>query len=138
MLRRQESKRQRRAAFTLMEMLIVVAIIVMLAGIGVVSYLSLFAGSQKDVAKTQVKSLGVVCDTYKLKNGANPESLAVLLQKDPMGVIYVEDPDKLLDPWKKPYQYDASGQKNQGLHADIWTVSPDGIEIGNWPKQAGR
>jgi general secretion pathway protein G len=135
MLLRQESKRQRRAAFTLMEMLIVVAIIVMLAGIGVVSYLQLFAGSQKQVAESQVKSLSMLCDTYKLNNGANPESLAILMEKDGRGVIYVEDPDKLLDPWKKAYQYDASGPKNQGRHADIWTISPDNIEIGNWPKQ---
>ena len=135
MLLHRGSKRQRRAAFTLMEMLIVVAIIVMLAGIGVVSYMTLFAGSQKDVAYSDVKGLTVACDAYKLKNGANPESLAALLQKDPSGVVYIEDPNKLNDPWKKPYQYDGSGAKNQGRRADIWTVAPDGIEIGNWPKQ---
>jgi type II secretion system protein G len=135
MLLRRDMERQRREAFTLMEMLNVVAIIVMLAGIGVVSYFSIFAGSQKDSAQSQVKSLSVACDAYRLKNGNNPDSLAILLQKDASGVIYVEDPNSLNDPWRKPYQYDASGQKNQGLHPDIWTVSPDGIEIGNWPKR---
>ena len=134
MLLRQETKRQRRSAFTLMEMLVVVAIIVALAGISVVSYFSLFEGAKQDIASTQIKSLTVACDTYRIKNGNNPESLDVLLQKDPSGVMHIADPNALIDPWKNRYQYDPSGQKNQGQHADIWTVSPEKIEIGNWPK----
>ena len=42
------------------------------------------------------------------------------------------------DPWKKPYQYDPSGPRNNGRRPDIWTVAPDGLEIGNWPKAPGR
>ncbi len=138
MIQRIETERQRRAAFTLMEMLIVVAIIVALAGIGVVSYFALFEGSRKDLASAQVKSLTVACDSYKLRNGSQPDSLQTLMQKDIKGNIYVEDADSLRDPWGKPYQYDANGARNQGRHADIWTVSPDGIELGNWPRSAGR
>jgi general secretion pathway protein G len=138
MLHRKESLRQRRAGFTLMEMLVVVAIIVALAGIGVVSYFALFEQAKADVAAAQIQSLSSLCDQYRIKNGDFPDSLQALTQPDPNRKVYVEDPNKLLDPWKKPYQYDKNGQKNQGRHADIYTVSPDGLEIGNWPKQQSR
>jgi Type II secretion system (T2SS), protein G len=89
-----------------------------------------------DTAKLQVKSLTIACDQYRIKNKEYPESLNVLLQKDANGSIYIQDPNLLKDPWGKPYQYDASGPKNKGRHADIWTISPgpDKMEIGNWPK----
>jgi len=93
MLLHQELKRQRRAAFTLMEMLIVVAIIVLLAGIGVVSYFALFDSAKVDVARTQIKSLTTACDAYYLKNKSYPGQLSDMLQKDPNGNRpLIEDP----------------------------------------------
>jgi general secretion pathway protein G len=128
MIQRIENKRRRRMAFTLMEMLIVVAIIVALAGIGVVSYFALFADSQKDVAAIKIKGLSTACDAYRLRNGSLPASLQDLYPK------YIEDPDALKDPWGKAYTYDAGGGNNGGRHADISTIAPDGTVIGNWPK----
>src|SRR5438128_1909846 len=85
MLLHQSSNSRRRAGFTLMEMLIVVAIIVALAGISVVSYFAVFETSKNKIATSQIKSLTVACDTYRLDNKVNPESLNALLQKDPLG-----------------------------------------------------
>ena len=137
-MHRTESRRGPRQAFTLMEMLVVVAIIVALSGIAVVSYFAIFEGSKKDIAQSQVKSLSMLCDLYRIRNGNAPDALQTLMQPDVKGVISVEDPNALLDPWKKPYQYDPSGPRNSGRHADIWTIAPDGLEIGNWPKALGR
>ena len=47
---------------------------------------------------------------------------------------FLESKDALLDPWKQPFQYNPEGPKNGGLRPDIWTVTPDKEEIGNWPK----
>jgi general secretion pathway protein G len=138
MLLHQELKSRRRAGFTLMEMLIVVAIIVALAGISVASYFALFEGAKADLAQGQVKSLSTLCDQYRIKNKEFPLNLDALLQKDPLGNLpLVEDPSALNDPWGKKYQYDASGGKNKGRHADIWAIDPSnpGKEIGNWPLQ---
>ena len=140
MLLNHEPKRQRRAAFTLMEMLVVVAIIVALAGIGGFFLLGQLEGAKKDTAQTQVKvTLSQACEAYSIKHGHFPDSLAALLVKDEIGGPYLKSEDYLYDPWstpsnKRPYQYDASGTKNQSIQPDIWTTTPDGtVIIGNWP-----
>ena len=126
----------RRAAFTQMEMLIVVAIIVALAGIGGFYLLGALSGGQKDAAKAQVKgALTQACQAYAIKHGNTfPDSLQQLLSKDEQGGgPYLESTDALLDPWGKQYQYDRSGTHNRGMKPDIWTVAPDGTQVGNWP-----
>ena len=55
---------------------------------------------------------------------------------DPTNPAILKNSDYLLDPWKKPYQYDSSGTKNNGTQPDIWTVDPKtGVTIGNWSSQ---
>jgi hypothetical protein len=89
--------------------------------------------SQRDTAVIQARALAQVCDNYRLKHGKFPENLQILLMRDPLiEGVWIDDSSKLLDTWGKPYQYDAKGKMNLGLHADVWTVTPDGVEIGNW------
>jgi general secretion pathway protein G len=136
MLLRQTHQRDSRSAFTLMEMLIVVAIIVALAGIGGYYLLGALAGSQEDLAKAQVSGpLTNACQSYYIKNKTWPPSLAALTEKDPLGGgPYLESTDALKDPWGQPYQYDASGSKNKSTKPDIWATSPTSSKmIGNWP-----
>lgn len=140
MLLRQGSQRQRRSAFTLMEMLVVVAIIVALAGIGGFFLLGALKESQESIAETQCRgALTQACQQYYVKhNGEFPQSLVQLTQRDNIGGPYLESADALTDPWGHPYQYDASGPKNNGTKPDIWTVVPNSNpqkKVGNWPKQ---
>jgi general secretion pathway protein G len=132
---RQSSSRTRRAAFTLMEMLVVVAIIVALAGVGGFFLMRALSDSQKDIAKTQVRVLTDACRAYAIKHANNfPESLDLLLAADQRGGPWLEDRDALKDPWEKPYQYNKAGPRNQGKRPDIWTIDPTTQqEIGNWP-----
>lgn len=141
MLLRQDSRRARRAGFTLMEMLVVVAIIVALAGIGGFFLLGALRDSQKDIARTQAKgALTSACMQYSLKhNGEFPDSLDILVNQDAAGGPYLESRDALRDPWGQAWQYDKSGPMNGGKKPDIWTTDPkdqNRAKIGNWPNAA--
>jgi general secretion pathway protein G len=139
MLLRQEQKSRRRAAFTLMEMLVVVAIIVALAGIGGFFLMGQMESAKKDLALTQVKGpLTNACMSYSIKHGKFPDNLQVLTEPDEYKVLYIDDPQALIDPWRKPYTYDAGGANQQGRKPDISTMAPDGTLICNWPIKTGQ
>ncbi len=126
------TQRQTRRAFTLMEMLVVVAIIVMLAGIGGYYFVQSQEDAKKGAAKAQTKVLTQACDAYRISHGSYPASLAVLLQQDEEGGPYLKSQDALIDPWRQPYQYNAAGPQNGGRQPDIWANGPNGQQIGNW------
>jgi general secretion pathway protein G len=134
MILQKQTARNRRLAFTLMEMIVVVAIIVALAGVGGFYLLGALGGAEKDVARTQCKGpLQTAVQTYYVNNHQWPSSLSVLLNKDANGKgPYLEDQNAIIDPWQKPYQYNAAGTRNNGRRPDISTIAPDGTEIGNW------
>jgi general secretion pathway protein G len=125
----------RRSGFTLMEILVVVAIIVVLAGAGTFYLLPLLGQSKEKVAKLTIANLTEAAKTYKLNNGEFPASLDALAQTQPNGNPKLVSPDSLKDPWGRPFQYDPSGPKNEGMQPDISTLSPEtaGKVIANWP-----
>ena len=132
---RRSANRLVRSAFTLMEMLVVVAIIVALAGMGGYYYFAQIDKANESKAKSQVKTtIEQAVKTYMLNNGHAPESLGILLQADPnnAGKPYLESQEAIIDPWGHEYGYDPGGAHNNGLKPDIWANSPRG-QIGNWP-----
>jgi general secretion pathway protein G len=122
-----------RAGFTLLEILIVVAIIVVLAGVGTFYLLPLLQGSKDDVALAQTKTITEAWGIYEKNNGA-PPNLQALTQRQPNGAKAILEPDAIIDPWGKAFQFDASGPMNGGNKVDIWTVSPEGKKLGNWSR----
>lgn len=125
-----------------MEMLIVVAIIVALAGIGGYYLMGALSGGQKDAAFLQTKVLTGACTGFAAKHsGEFPDSLDQLLLKDTAGGPYLKSSDNLIDPWGQKYQYDKSGPMNNGMDPDIWTIDPKDAQrskIGNWPKSRNQ
>ena len=55
--------------FTLMELLIAVAIVVILAGVGIPVYLKFMAGAKHAEASTNLSSIKMCEEAYKLANG---------------------------------------------------------------------
>jgi general secretion pathway protein G len=135
-LRNVSMRADRRAAFTLMEVLVVVAILVVLAGVGGVIFLRQQEDAYRNVARVQVKELTSACQSYALAHGGElPESLIELAQPPDGGRSYVE-PKVLTDPWGRPYMYQREGSQGTNAQAgkpDIWSTGPTGAEqLGNW------
>jgi general secretion pathway protein G len=99
-----------RSAFTLLEILIVVAIIVVVAGIGGYYLFGSLEKGKIDAAKAQLKVIATACDEYRLSWGYPPQSLQVLLQGDPHrgGAPYFGDEKPITDPWGNIYLYEYS------------------------------
>lgn len=136
---------KRTRAFTLIEILIVIALIAILVAVGVGNLDRIFGGQQEKLAGifvTQTAKIGF--QTYKLDLGSYPTSAEGIdaLLKAPSGKEarwkgpYLEEAP--LDPWGNPYQYRFPGTKNINAASgyDIWSLGPDGVEsaddIGNW------
>ena len=124
-----------RGAFTLVELLVVLAILVVLVGVGGYYLLPRVDESKEKAAGAQAKgTLTPACQTYKLNNGEYPPTLEVLGQTQPNGYAPLVSADALMDPWGQPYHYDASGPRNGGMQPDIW-AEHGGKQLGNWPTQ---
>jgi general secretion pathway protein G len=128
-----QAGRATRAAFTLLEVLVVVAIIVMLAGIGGYYLLQRYEDAKVSTAKAECNALSSQVEIYKLNNGEYPASIQALTQQQPNGHSPMIPAEKALDPWGKPYQIDPAGQHNAGGKADVFTTTPNGQIVGNFP-----
>jgi hypothetical protein len=88
---------------------------------------------KEEYAKIQIKNLTASCQQYFLVNGDWPLTLDALISSQPAGGAPLIAADDLIDSWGQPYQYDSAGPKNDGTKPDIWTQSPRGRVIANWP-----
>ena len=74
---------------------------------------------------------------YNLKNGDYPQSLDVLVQPPEGGGKPYLPESALTDPWGKRYQLRTPGSHRENAsmgRPDVFTVTKDGEEVGNWPK----
>jgi general secretion pathway protein G len=130
----------RRAAFTLMEMLVVVAIIVVLAGVGTVTFIKQLENAKISATKIRAKEISSACEMYYVDTGAYPAGLQVLLMRDPVTMKgpWLKNAEDILSPINgQPFQYDQSGtigmqNGNTTQIPDVYTLTPDGQQIGNW------
>jgi len=137
----------RTAAFTLLEILVALAIIGLLAGLAISNSDRIFGQSQEAVARVFVRdSLKTALVRYRIDLGDYPstnEGLAALITA-PAGKTerwrgpYIEVPGGKppADPWGEPYRYRFPGTKNTGGY-DLYSTGPDKVDgtdddIGNW------
>lgn len=135
----------RDAGFTLIELIVVVAIIGLLAGLVVPQFIKQEEKATAKAVKAQIELLGTALDTFRLDVGRYPttqEGLQALNQR-PGGVDRWDGPylkkEVPLDPWGKPYVY-----KSPGDHGpyDILSYGADGVpggqdnnrDISSWEK----
>src|SRR5580698_9433468 len=105
-------RRAAEAGFTLLEILVVIAILGLLIGLVAPAALRQLGGAKVSVAKQSIERLGSVLDLYKLDVGSYPtteQGLQALVER-PTGVSvwngpYVKGDKVQLDPWNHQYVY---------------------------------
>ncbi len=97
--------------FTLLEILVVIAILGLLIGLVAPAALRQLGGARVSVTKQSIERIGSVLDMYKLDVGSYPageQGLRALVEKPP-GVNAWNGPyvkgDVPADPWNRPYVY---------------------------------
>ena len=144
-----QAKQSRRPAFTLVEVLIVLGILVMLFAI--VGPRVLRSGKKADVnvANTQISSFKPILEHYYIDMKTFPTT------EQGLAALY-ERPDELdeeskwdgpygdgltvpTDPWGNEYQYEYPPSDSERDFPNIWSLGPDGEEdtdddIVNWEK----
>jgi general secretion pathway protein G len=130
--------------FTLLELLVVLAIMGLLAAIIAPQVLKYLGSSRTQTAKVQIQNVGAALELYRLDVGHYPtqdEGLAATLAAPPSAAgwngPYLVKRSALIDPWGQPYLY-----RNPGKHGevDIYSLGSDKAEggsgeaadVGNW------
>jgi general secretion pathway protein G len=141
-----QSKPSRRArAFTLLEILIALAILGLLVGLAVTNLDKIFGNSQESIARLFVQDgIKIPLNAYRMSMGSYPstsDGLNALVaapgsNADNWRGPYLADGKMPLDPWGEPYQYAYPGVHNKSSY-DIWSKGPDkqsgtADDIGNW------
>lgn len=120
-----------RGGFTLMEVLLVLAILIILGATVTLGYRQIQGNAKKDAARNQVNMLEAAVNAYALSVGTVPttqQGLAALIEapSDLKNPAKWQGPylAKALpnDPWDNQYQYEAM----QGEQFRIWSMGPDG------------
>ncbi len=128
------SKRKNRSfhfGFTLVELLVVLAILGLIATFAAPRVLKYLSGAKSDSARIQIESLATTLDLYKLEMGKYPDTLEELVKKpagaDNWGGPYLRKKTVPKDPWRKDFVYRLPGK--EGTY-DLLSLGADGIEGG--------
>ena len=127
---RTTNSRGARGGFTLMEVLIVLAILAVIIGLVVPNLMKGKAKADNDAAKVQVKAVEDALDMYSLDHdGEYPAAISGLMT-NPGGDAKWKGPyfkgNKMpADAWGNPIQYQHPGTHKQDGAPDVWSMGKD-------------
>jgi general secretion pathway protein G len=139
--------RKRIKGFTLVELLLVVTIILILAGMVIPRMAGRTEQARRAAAKVDIETnIAMALDLYELDNGKYPtteQGLQSLITKPTSSPAptnwsgpYLKKKSLPVDPWSRPYIYVSPGVHNAEDY-DLYSYGPDGVEgggddVSNW------
>jgi general secretion pathway protein G len=143
-----KNKHRKQAGFTLIELMVVVVIIAILAGLVIPRFMGETDKAKQAKAKMQIESLESALKMYKLDNGSYPtteQGLKALVETPTVGNLpknwrqggYLEKGKVPKDPWDHEYVYVSPGSHSD---FDLSSLGADGEpggeefdkDINNW------
>ncbi|MCA9187041.1 MAG: type II secretion system major pseudopilin GspG [Pirellulaceae bacterium] len=133
-MRKRTMRNRRRGAFTLMEVLLVLVILVVLGSIAGYYISGAQGKAMRQAAQIQINAFGDCLEGYKLDVLSYPSSnqgLSALIAA-PSDIAdpnrwqgpYFAKPQIPRDPWGNEYQYQLDGPEAY----QIWSLGPDGVD----------
>ena len=132
------------SGFTLLELLVVLAILGLLAAIVGPQVIKYLGSSKTQTASVQVKNVAAALELFRLDAGRYPtpqEGLDALLKPPPSVPVwngpYLPQASALIDPWQKPYLFKTPGEHGE---IDVYSLGSDNAaggsgeakDVGNW------
>lgn len=121
--------RRQESGMTLLELLIVIAILGLIATLGGVQLMGTFGQTKVKTAQLQIDQLGLAVDLFHLDVGRPPssEETLIALVKRPQNIVnwngpYLKSETALLDPWGTLYLYRSPGEHGP---YDLYTLGRD-------------
>ena len=127
---RRPARNARESGFTIVEMLVVLAIIGLIMGLVGPRVLTMLAESKVKTARIQMENIAASLDVFYLDNGRYPtsgEGLAALMQRPGDAAVwagpYLKGSGVPADPWGHAYAYKAPGAS---APFDLSSAGPEG------------
>lgn len=134
---RKSPRRPAASGFTLVELLLVLTILAILAGIVLPKLSGNTERARITAAKSQISIFDTALGAYEVDTGSYPrgrDGLQALIVR-PREAQNWHGPymqkDIPPDPWQHPYIYQYPGKRNPSGY-DIYCTGPDGTVYGNW------
>jgi len=132
-------RRTARSAFTLIEVMIAIAIVIILIGIVGFNVINQLDRAEEGSAQIQMNQIEAALDAFRLDMRRYPtedEGIAVLWNREMLDVEdealldrwagYLDDPTAT-DPWGNEWQYTDQAE-NEANEYELWSFGPDGEE----------
>ena len=129
--RKLQSSDWKQSGFTLVELLLVLVILALIAGLVLPGIIGKAEGAKVRAASSQISRISMSVETFYLDTGSSPDSLSELVNEPSGGNgwngPYIKN-SILKDPWGREYQF-----KNPGEHGDfdIYSFGADGQQGGD-------
>jgi len=142
--RNAEARFERQAGFTLLELLVVLAILGLLAAIVGPQVIRYLDSSKTQSARVQAKNIVAALNLFKLDASrylTPEEGLAALVKAPPnmpnWNGPYLPEQSAIVDPWGRPYLLRIPGEHGE---VDVYTLGSDGRpggtgearDVGSW------